>query len=196
MSVLSIKLVALLRGCFGYPALRRSRCALDARRRCSQFQRRTRAAHGHNAIALASCSAEVRAEIGLPAKVSRAPDGAVWCRPHTVNEWRNPFIANRLEGPYDEVRTGRPRTVHDEAIAETGHQDTRSQAQSGNPSGRARNRLSDGNCQKHDSSPVPTLRSAASPYPQLQTLDRSFFVEKVRDIIGLYILTRPWCFAS
>ncbi|VIO69853.1 hypothetical protein CI41S_21000 [Bradyrhizobium ivorense] len=38
--------------------------------------------------------------------------------PHTIGKWRNRFIANRIEGLYDEIRTGRPRTVEDEAVAE------------------------------------------------------------------------------
>ncbi len=38
--------------------------------------------------------------------------------PHTIGKWRNRFIANRIEWLYDEMRTGRPRTVEDEAVAE------------------------------------------------------------------------------
>src|SRR5215208_5276473 len=38
--------------------------------------------------------------------------------PHTVGKWRKRFIADRIEGLYDEVRSGRPRTVEDEAVAE------------------------------------------------------------------------------
>src|ERR1700737_5383682 len=38
--------------------------------------------------------------------------------PHTIGKWRKRFIANRIEGLYDEVRTGRPRTVEDEVVAE------------------------------------------------------------------------------
>jgi putative transposase len=37
---------------------------------------------------------------------------------HTVGKWRNRFITHRLEGLYDELRSGRPRTIEDEAIAE------------------------------------------------------------------------------
>src|SRR5258707_14601450 len=37
--------------------------------------------------------------------------------PHTIGKWRNRFIADRIEGLYDEMRTGRPRTVEDEAGA-------------------------------------------------------------------------------
>ena len=28
--------------------------------------------------------------------------------PHTIGKWRNRFIADRIEGLYDEMRTGRP----------------------------------------------------------------------------------------
>ena len=35
--------------------------------------------------------------------------------PHTIGKWRKRFIADRIEGLYDEMRTGRPRTVEDEA---------------------------------------------------------------------------------
>jgi putative transposase len=37
---------------------------------------------------------------------------------HTVGKWRNRFITHRLAGLYDELRSGRPRTIEDEAIAE------------------------------------------------------------------------------
>ena len=38
--------------------------------------------------------------------------------PHTIGKWRKRFIADRIDGLYDEMRTGRPRTVEDEAVAE------------------------------------------------------------------------------
>ena len=37
---------------------------------------------------------------------------------HTIGKWRKRFIADRIEGLYDEMRSGRPRTVEDEAVSE------------------------------------------------------------------------------
>jgi transposase len=33
--------------------------------------------------------------------------------PHTIGKWRNRFIADRIAGLYNEMRSGRPRTVED-----------------------------------------------------------------------------------
>src|SRR4030088_2561092 len=38
--------------------------------------------------------------------------------PHTIGKWRNRHNTDRIEGLYDEMRAGRPRTVEDEAVAE------------------------------------------------------------------------------
>jgi putative transposase len=45
---------------------------------------------------------------------------ATWLdvNPHTIGKWRNRFIADGIKGLYDEMRTGRPRTVDDMAVAE------------------------------------------------------------------------------
>jgi putative transposase len=104
----------------------------------------------------------LRAKIVLACE--REPSNAVVATrlgvgPHTIGKWRKRFIADRIEGLYDEMRTGRPRTVEDEAVAEL--------------------------YQEHRPSPVPTLRSSTSPYPQLQALDRS--VLRRGDVVGLYL---------
>src|SRR3984957_7927854 len=38
--------------------------------------------------------------------------------PQTIGRWRNRFGTDRSEALYDEIRSGRPRTVEDEAVAE------------------------------------------------------------------------------
>ena len=37
---------------------------------------------------------------------------------HTVGKWRRRFVADRIEGLTDEYRSGRPRTVSDDQVAE------------------------------------------------------------------------------
>ena len=63
----------------------------------------------------------LRAKIVLACE--REPSNAVVATrlgvgPHTIGKWRHRFVADRIEGLYDEMRTGRPRTVEDEAVAE------------------------------------------------------------------------------
>jgi hypothetical protein len=36
----------------------------------------------------------------------------------TVCEWRRRFLKARISGPYDELLPGKPRTIHDECVAE------------------------------------------------------------------------------
>ena len=86
--------------------------------------------------------------------------------PHTVGKWRNRFIADRIEGLYDEMRSGRPRTVEDEAVAELITKTLARKPQGGNPLERARHCQRHWNCQEYRPSAVPTLRSATSPHPQ------------------------------
>src|SRR5690348_10394900 len=56
------------------------------------------------ACELETSNAAVAAQLGIGA--------------HTVGKWRNRFITGRIEGLYDELRSGRPRTIEDEAVAE------------------------------------------------------------------------------
>ena len=59
----------------------------------------------------------LRAKIVLACE--REPSNAVVATrlgvgPHTVGKWRTRFITDRIEGLYDEMRRGRPRTIEDE----------------------------------------------------------------------------------
>ncbi|MDE5458833.1 hypothetical protein GWE18_40105 [Bradyrhizobium sp. CSA112] len=60
-------------------------------------------------------------DLGIVLACEREPSNAVVATrlgvgPHTIGKWRNRFIANLIEGLHDEMRTGRPRTVEDEAV--------------------------------------------------------------------------------
>jgi len=39
----------------------------------------------------------------------------------TVGKWRIRFLEHRINGPYDEVRSGKPRTIDDERLAQLIH---------------------------------------------------------------------------
>src|SRR5260370_8967627 len=63
----------------------------------------------------------LRAKIVLACE--REPSNAVVATrlgvgPHTIGKWRKRFIADRIEGLYDEMRTGRPPPVEDYARAD------------------------------------------------------------------------------
>ncbi|WP_375162594.1 MULTISPECIES: helix-turn-helix domain-containing protein [unclassified Bradyrhizobium] len=71
-------------------------------------------------------SRSLPAALALPAKIvlacEREPSNALAATrpdvvPHRIGKWRNRFIANSIEGLYDEMRAGRPRTIGDEAVA-------------------------------------------------------------------------------
>jgi putative transposase len=107
--------------------------------------------------------------------------------PHTVGKWRNRFITYRLTGLYDELRSGRPRTVEDEAVAElltktlasrpkaSTHWSVRAMATETGLSKSTVHRF----FQLFGLQPHRTRSFKLSTDP--------FFVEKLRDVVGLYL---------
>lgn len=107
--------------------------------------------------------------------------------PHTVGKWRTRFVADRLEGLADEPRPGTPRSLSDAQIEEVisrtleskpdnaTHWSTRSMAQ----------------CTGLSQSAIVRIWHAFGLQPhRTETFKLSsdpFFVEKVRDIVGLYL---------
>ena len=106
---------------------------------------------------------------------------------HTVGKWRNRFITHRLTGLYDELRSGRPRTVEDEVVAElltktlasrpktSTHWSVRAMATETGLSKSTVHRF----FQLFGLQPHRTRSFKLSTDP--------FFVEKLRDVIGLYL---------
>jgi len=107
--------------------------------------------------------------------------------PHTIGKWRNRFITDRIEGLYDEMRSGRPRTVEDEAVAElitktlarkpkaATHWSVRAIAKETGIGKSTVHRL----FQLFGLQPHRTRSFKLSTDP--------FFVEKLRDVVGLYL---------
>jgi transposase len=107
--------------------------------------------------------------------------------PSTVSKWRRRFAERRLDGLYDEPRPGAPRRIGDEAIAETirktleetppeaTHWSLRSMARASGYAPSTIHRIWQAfGLQPHRSE---TFKLSSDP----------FFVEKVRDIVGLYL---------
>jgi len=105
----------------------------------------------------------------------------------TVGKWRQRFIEHRLVGLYDELRPGRPRSIEDEQIAALlkrtltrkpaggTHWSVRQAAQNSGISKSSVHRV----FQAFALQPHRTRSFKLSTDP--------FFIEKVRDIVGLYL---------
>lgn len=105
----------------------------------------------------------------------------------TVGKWRRRFLQYRIEGLYDEVRPGRPRTVEDEQIAAV-LQKTLSSPPEGVTHWSCRELASATEISK---STVQRIWSSFGLKPhRSRTFKLStdpFFVDKVRDVVGLYL---------
>jgi AraC-like DNA-binding protein len=105
-----------------------------------------------------------------------------------VSKWRLRFLKQRLNGLYDEVRRGKPRTIDDERMAQLIQKTLHTKPADGST---------------HWSVRMIAAETAISPtsvhrYFKLQGLQphRSesfrlstdqFFIEKLRDVVGLYL---------
>ena len=123
---------------------------------------------------------------------NQAVAGEVGACAHTVGKWRERFAEHRLEGLRDEPRSGAPRTVTDERVAEllvrtletmpegATHWSTRSMAAACGLSPATVQRL----WRAFGLKPHRVEAFKLSSDPE--------FVEKVRDIVGLYLAPRCW----
>ena len=105
----------------------------------------------------------------------------------TVGVWRRRFMQQRLTGLYDELRTGAPRSIQDEEIATLVRKTIRKRPKDG----------THWSCRsiaaetKVSKSTVHRVWNAFGLQPHRQKHFKlstdPFFVEKVRDIVGLYL---------
>ncbi len=104
----------------------------------------------------------------------------------TVSKWRLRFRESRLEGLYDEVRPGRPRSKSDEETAELLAKSLEKPADATHWSCRRFAAATD-----ISKSTVQRLWQLAGIKPHLlhsfKLSTDPFFVEKVRDVVGLYL---------
>jgi len=105
----------------------------------------------------------------------------------TVGKWRQRFVQSRLAGLYDEIRPGRPRSIEDEQVAALLNK-TLSSKPKGGTHWSVRTAADESGISK---SSVHRLFQAFAVQPhRARTFKLStdpFFVEKVRDVVGLYL---------
>ena len=118
------------------------------------------------------------------------------CHFATVGKWRNRFAERRLDGLSDEPRPGPPRTIDDAKVEEVvvktleetppdaTHWSTRQMAEAVGISASSVSKI----WRAFGLKPHRTEDFKVSPDP--------LFVEKVRDLVGLYLnpRTQPWCY--
>jgi len=105
----------------------------------------------------------------------------------TVGKWRQRFVESRLAGLYDEVRPGRPRSIDDERVAALIHRTLSSKPAGGT---HWSIRVAASECGVSKSTVHRVFQAFALQPHRTRTFKLStdpFFVEKVRDIAGLYL---------
>ncbi|HET8562648.1 MAG TPA: IS630 family transposase [Candidatus Binatia bacterium] len=105
----------------------------------------------------------------------------------SVGKWRQRFAQYGVEGLHDELRPGRPRTIEDERIAKLINQTLRSQPKNAT---HWTTRLSAKHA-KISKSTVQRIWNVFGLRPHrhraFKLSNDPFFIEKVRDIVGLYL---------
>lgn len=117
---------------------------------------------------------------------ARIADQLNWTQA-TVGKWRRRFVEHRLAGLYDELRPGRPRSVQDEQIAALVNR-TLSRKPAGGTHWTIRQAAQASGISK---STVHRVFQAFALQPHrtrsFKLSTDPFFIEKVRDIVGLYL---------
>jgi transposase len=104
----------------------------------------------------------------------------------TVGKWRQRFLERRLDGLQDEPRPGHPRTVSDADVERVLVMTLETQ-----PANATHWSTLDGAGErfqpKHGLPDLARVEPAAASHGELQAVHRPFCIEKVRDIVGLYM---------
>jgi transposase len=105
----------------------------------------------------------------------------------TVGKWRRRYLENGIEGLHDELRAGRPRSFEDDRVAEVINRALQTRPQSGT-------HWSVRGMAAHTGVSKSTVQRwfqlfGVQPHRQkhFRLSNDPFFVEKVRDIVGLYL---------
>src|SRR5262249_49974455 len=130
------------------------------------------------------CHIILRCADGLPSKSIAAELGL---HEHTVGKWRRRFLKDRSDGLLDEARPGRPRTIDDDQVAGGLERTLRSTPGDGAHSSIRSMAAETG----FSHTTIRRMWAAFGLQPhRSQTFklsDDPLFVDKVRDIVGLYL---------
>jgi putative transposase len=129
-------------------------------------------------IVLAAVAGEPNSAIAQRLQLTRA----------TVGKWHIRFLEQRIDGLYDEVRPGKPRTIDDERLAQLIHKTLHTKPADGSTHWSVRTIAAE------------TAISATSVHryfkllglqphrsESFKLLTDPFFIEKLRDVVGLYL---------
>lgn len=105
----------------------------------------------------------------------------------TVGKWRQRFVERRLSGLYDELRPGRPRSVSDEKVALLLRRTLKNKPPAG--SHWSIRQAADSNGLSKSTVHRVFRAFAVQPHRtrNFKLSSDPFFVEKVRDVVGLYL---------
>jgi putative transposase len=106
----------------------------------------------------------------------------------TVGKWRRRFVKHRLQGLYDELRPGPPRTIDDERVAALIRKVLRSKPKNGATHWSVRTIEAETGISKssvHRYLSLFEIKPHRTESFKLST--DAFFVEKLRDVVGLYL---------
>jgi putative transposase len=105
----------------------------------------------------------------------------------TVGKWRQRFIDYRIQGLYDELRPGRPRSISDEKVASLLRRTLKTKPPAGTHwsvrQAAEANRLSKSTVHRV----FQTFALQPHRTKSFKLSNDPFFVEKVRDVVGLYL---------
>jgi AraC-like DNA-binding protein len=105
-----------------------------------------------------------------------------------VGKWRIRFLEQRINGLYDEVRPGKPRTIDDERLAQLIHKTLHTQPADGSTHWSVRTIAAEtaiSPTSVHRYFKLLGLQPHRSESFKLST--DQFFIEKLRDVVGLYL---------
>jgi len=129
-------------------------------------------------IVLAAAAGDPNSEIAKRLQLTRA----------TVGKWRTRFLERRINGLYDELRPGKPRTIDDERIAELIKTTLHSKPADGSTHWSVRAVAAETSISPtsvHRYFKLLGLQPHRSETFKLST--DAFFIEKMRDVVGLYL---------